>query len=297
MNKNHFLLGSVITCALSLSLLEAYPGDRTSVNSDFRTNPALKRTKAQSKSKAPKIQRPQDSSKPLSTPQKAALHEANQAYTLTPNSWKSGQRQMFGELAGTVRGLTPRSLSQKRKKAAEFGIHITNDRILQITGHSPKAGDLAVHTAQEDSTTLQKDAHSQSAGDLAISFRAMTLQPDSMYDPLTPLHPAQEKRLHENCAAFNSPTFTSMNPNALGASPLPEQAKKQLQSPRSLLRRKMKPKAAASPLTQNDSPRRSSDEFYAQVCKEAEQEEITTNRLKIKEHRRLTQTKLWPFSK
>ena len=54
MNKNHFLLGSVLTCVLSLSLLEAYPGDRTSGDSDFRTNPALKRTKAQSKLETPK---------------------------------------------------------------------------------------------------------------------------------------------------------------------------------------------------------------------------------------------------
>ncbi|MGB1229842.1 MAG: hypothetical protein ACPG7U_01560 [Holosporaceae bacterium] len=298
MNKNHFFLGSVVTCTLSLALLEAYPGDHTPEAQDRRTNPALKRTKTQpiDTPKAPKLAHLHASSKPVNTPQAAALRETNQVYTLTPNSWKSGQREMFGVLAGTVRGLTPRSLSQKRKEAAEFGIRITNERMLQVTHHSPQAGDLAAHTAQKN-TTLPKDAHSQNAGDLAISFRAMTLQPDSMYDPLTPLHPAQEKNLRQQFAAFDSPTLTPMKPDALGASPLPDRAKARLQSPRSLLRRKMKPKAAASPLTQNDSPRRSSDEFYAQVCKEAEEEEIATNRQKMKEHRRLTKTKLWPFSK
>ena len=225
------------------------------------------------------------------------MRETNQTYTLTPNSWKSQQKETFGTLAGTVHMLTPRSLSKARSEAERFGIRITNERMLQITHHSPHAGDLAARTAQKDDTTLQTDAHSQSAGDLATSFRAMTLKQDSMYDPLTPLNPAHEAKLHQQCAAFDSPTFTSMNPNALGASPLPEQAKKQLQSPLSILRSKIKPKAAASPLTQNDSPRRSSGELYAQVRKEAEQEEITTNHLKMKEHRRLAQTKLWPFSK
>lgn len=256
MNKNHFFLSSVITCVLSLSLLEAYPGDHTSGDSDFRTNPALKRTKAQSKldtPKASKFPRLQASSKLVNTPQAAALRETNQAYTLTPNSWKSGQREIFGELAGTVRGLTPRSLSQKRKEAERFGIHITADRMLQITHHSPQAGDLAARTAQEDTTTLQTDAHSPHAGDLATSFRGMNLQPDSMYAPLTPLNPAHEERLHQQFAAFQSPTVTPMNPNALGASPLPAQAQANLQSPDSIMRRKLKSKAnlsahAASPL-------------------------------------------------
>ena len=256
MNKNHFFLSSVITCVLSLSLLEAYPGDRTSGDSDCRTNPALKRTKAHSKldtPKAPKLARLQASSQLVNTPQAAALRETNQAYTLTPNSWKRQQREEFGKLAGKLHTLTPRALSKARSKAAPFGIHITSDRILQITHHSPHAGDLAARTAQEDATTLQKDAHSQSAGDLAISFRAMTLKPDSMYAPLTPLNPAHEERLRQECAAFNSPTFTPMNPNALGASPLPAQAQANLQSPDSIMRRKLKSKAnlsahAASPL-------------------------------------------------
>ena len=288
MNKNHFFLGSVITCILSLSLLEAYPGDRTPGDSDCRTNPALKRTKAQSKldtPNPPKLARLQASSKLVNTPQAAALRETNQAYTLTPNSWKSGQRKKFSHLAGKVHTLTPRSLSKARSEAAPFGIHITADRMLQITHHSPHAGDLAARTAQEDATTLQKDAHSQSAGDLAISFRGMNLQPDSMYAPLTPLNPVHEERLRQDCAAFNSPTLTPMHPNALGASPLPAQAQANLQSPRGLLRRKVKPQANLSVHTA--SPLRSSDEFYAEVCKESEQEDAATHYLKMQEHRRI----------
>ena len=140
MNKNHFFLSSVITCVLSLSLLEAYPGDRTPGDSDCRTNPALKRTKAQSKldtPKAPKLARLQASSQLVNTPQAAALRETNQAYTLTPNSWKRQQREEFGKLAGKLHTLTPRSLSKARSEAAPFGIHITNDRILQIMCDRP----------------------------------------------------------------------------------------------------------------------------------------------------------------
>ncbi len=207
-NRNVFRISLLsflaATGILPFSLAFALPGDR---DSDEKTP-----HKATSKKRSHGLPSP--------------LQQQMASPIPTGDAWKARRRKVFGDIATKVNTLDTDQLAALRKRAASFGIRITQDRALQLINpapHSPQAGDLAVPCSP-------------------LKTAALKTAKQDFLAPLSPMTPIKENALLQKIAAGESPVTTVTKHNgkpATYASPRPRAAAN-LESPQNLLRKRFK---------------------------------------------------------